>query len=162
MRPIAAIDIDGVVADVRHRLHHLDTRPKDWDAFFAAADDDEPHDEGLTVVAKLAEDHDVVFLTGRPARLERATRQWLSRHGLGDHDLLMRPEGDRQPAAQIKPRLLRQYAHGREVGVVVDDDPDVIASLRAAGYPTFLATWESRSVDEEATLHQAQEHEGRT
>ena len=36
-RPIAVLDIDGVLADVRHRLHHLDKRPKDWAAFFAAA-----------------------------------------------------------------------------------------------------------------------------
>jgi hypothetical protein len=114
------------------------------------------------VVAKLAEDHDVVFLTGRPADLERATREWLARHGLGEHDVIMRPVGDRRPAAQIKPQLLRDYASGREVGVVVDDDPDVIASLRAAGYATFLADWEPRSPNEESTLHRAQETEGRT
>ena len=36
-RPLAIVDIDGVVADVRHRLHHLDRRPKNWSAFFAAA-----------------------------------------------------------------------------------------------------------------------------
>ncbi len=141
-RPIAAIDIDGVVADVRHRLHHLERRPKNWKAFFAEAVHDEPHPEGLAVVAKLAEDHDVVFLTGRPAELEAATRQWLTDHGLGEHDVIMRPAGDRRPAAQIKQRLLRDYAQGREVGVVVDDDPDVIASMRSAGYPTLLADWE--------------------
>jgi hypothetical protein len=161
-RPIAAIDIDGVVADVRHRLHHLERRPKNWKAFFSAADDDEPHREGLAVVAKLAEDHDIVFLTGRPINLEGATRAWLARHGLGAHDVIMRPAGDRRPAAQIKPMLLREYAKDRDVGVVVDDDPDVIASLRAAGYPTFLADWEPRSADEDSTLRQAQEREGRT
>jgi hypothetical protein len=162
MRPIAAIDIDGVVADVRHRLHHLDRRPKNWKVFFAEAEYDEPHDEGLAVVAKLAEGHDIVFLTGRPAELERATRRWLATHGLGDHDVIMRPAGDRRPAAQVKPQLLRDYANGREIGIVVDDDPDVIAGMRSAGYPAFLADWESRSPDEESTLHQAQEDEGRT
>lgn len=162
VRPIAAVDLDGVVADVRHRLHHLDRRPKNWDAFFAEADDDVPHEEGLAIVAELAEEHDIVFLTGRPSRLEVATRAWLDRHGLGDHELLMRPEGDRRPAAQIKPQLLRRYAGSREVAVVVDDDPDVIAALRAAGFETFLATWERRSVEEEATIHAAQEHDGRT
>ena len=33
-RPLAIFDIDGVVADVRHRLHHLESRPKGWDEFF--------------------------------------------------------------------------------------------------------------------------------
>ena len=38
---VAVVDIDGVVADVRHRLHHVADRPKDWRSFFAAAADDE-------------------------------------------------------------------------------------------------------------------------
>ena len=37
---VAVVDIDGVVADVRHRLHHVTGRPKDWRSFFAAAADD--------------------------------------------------------------------------------------------------------------------------
>ena len=39
-RPIAVFDIDGVLADVRHRLHHLQCRPQRWEAFFTAADRD--------------------------------------------------------------------------------------------------------------------------
>jgi len=31
------VSIDGVLADVHHRLHHIARRPKDWPAFFAAA-----------------------------------------------------------------------------------------------------------------------------
>jgi phosphoglycolate phosphatase-like HAD superfamily hydrolase len=140
-RPIAAVDLDGVVSDARHRLHHLERRPKNWKAFFVEAAHDEPFEEGLAVVAKLADEHDIVFLTGRPEHLERLTREWLARHGLDGHDLVMRPDGDRRPAAQVKPGLLRQYAGEREVAIVVDDDPDVIAALAAVGYPTFHATW---------------------
>ncbi len=35
---LAVFDMDGVVADVRHRLHHL--RRQNWSRFFAAADAD--------------------------------------------------------------------------------------------------------------------------
>ena len=42
MRPLAVFDLDGTLADTRHRLHHLERRPADWDAFFAAARDDPP------------------------------------------------------------------------------------------------------------------------
>lgn len=161
-RPLAIVDIDGVLADVRHRLHHLEGRRKDWTAFFAAARHDEPHPEGLAVVARLAEDHEVVFLTGRPRELEADTRAWLDRHGLGGHPLVMRPLGDRRPAARVKVEQLRALAGGRSVGIVVDDDPDVIAAMAAAGHPTFLADWEPRGAAEEEALHQAQEDEGRT
>lgn len=161
-RPLAIVDLDGVVADVRHRLHHLSRRPKDWDAFFAAAADDPPHPEGLAVVETLARDHEVVFLTGRPRRLERATRRWLDDLGLGGHRLVMRPDGERRPAAQLKVRLLRELAGGRTVAVVVDDDPDVLDAMAAAGYPVWLADWEPRAPAGDRALREAQEADGRT
>ena len=161
-RPIAIVDIDGVVADVRHRLHHITTRPKDWEAFFDAAVDDPPHEQGLRVVRTLARDHEIIYLTGRPARLRRATDEWLARHGIGGHTLLMRADGDRRPAAQVKVQLLQRLARTREVAVVVDDDAQVLAAVRAAGFTTFPADWEQRALDEDRALEAAQEREGRT
>lgn len=73
--PLGIVDIDGVVADVRHRLSHLEQRPKDWDRFFAAAAHDPVHPEGLAVVERLLVDDEVVFVTGRPARLRVATKR---------------------------------------------------------------------------------------
>jgi hypothetical protein len=162
-RPLAAVDIDGVVADVRHRLHHLERRPKDWRAFFAAAPADPPHQEGLAVVARLLEEHhEVVFLTGRPERLRAATRSWLQRHGLGGHRLVMRPPHDRRPAAVVKVELLEEVRAGRPVAVVVDDDRRVLAAMTQAGHPTFHADWERRDAAEQQVLLEAQETEGRT
>jgi phosphoglycolate phosphatase-like HAD superfamily hydrolase len=160
--PLAVIDLDGVVADVRHRLHHLESRPKDWDAFFAAARDDEAHPEGLSIVRTLAEDHEIVFLTGRPAHLRQATLEWLDEHGLGGHRLLMRPERDRRPAAVVKLERLEDLARERTIGVVVDDDPRVLEAVRQAGYPVFVADWEARTADSTRALRDAQEGEGRT
>jgi len=82
-RPLAIIDLDGVVADVRHRLRYLERRPKNWAAFFAAARHDAVHPEGVAVVDTLASDHEVVFLTGRPHHLHDDTVRWLDEHGLG-------------------------------------------------------------------------------
>src|SRR4051812_41343002 len=76
-RPIAVIDLDGVVADVRHRLHHLDLRPRDWAAFFGGIPDDPVLPEGLAVVERLADDHELVYLTGRPERTRADTEAWL-------------------------------------------------------------------------------------
>lgn len=157
-RPLAIVDLDGVVADVRHRLHHLEGRRRDWDAFFAAASEDPPLDEGLAVVGRLVEDHEVVFLTGRPERCRADTERWLERHGLGGHRVVMRPDGTRRPAAQLKVALLERLGAGRAVGVVVDDDPLVVAAMEAAGHPALLATW----VDRTETLDRAQEVEGRS
>jgi phosphoglycolate phosphatase-like HAD superfamily hydrolase len=113
-------------------------------------------------VRHLEQDHDVVFLTGRPERCRRDTVRWLDDLGFGDHELVMRPAGQRAPAAQVKVRLLRRLAEGRKVAVVVDDDADVLAAMAAAGYPTFAADWEARAPEDEAALHEAQEVDGRS
>jgi hypothetical protein len=161
-RPLAVVDIDGVVADVRHRLRHIEGRRKDWDAFFAAAVDDPPHMEGVNLVGKLAADHDVLFLTGRPERLRADTAAWLEQHGLGGHRLAMRPDGDRRPAAVVKLRRLREEARTRPVGVVVDDDPVVVDTMKEAGYLVLHADWEQRSDEADDALIAAQEVDGAT
>jgi hypothetical protein len=160
-RPLAIVDLDGVVADVRHRLRHLERRPKNWAAFFAAARDDAVHPEGVAVVEMLGRDHEVVFLTGRPHHLYDDTVRWLDDHGLGQR-VVMRPHGDHRPAAVVKLELLEELADGRTVGIVVDDDPLVLDALRRAGYHTFAADWEARPADADRAMQEAQEQDGRT
>jgi uncharacterized HAD superfamily protein len=160
VRSLAVVDIDGVVADVRHRLRYVRRKPKAWDAFFAAADADQPHPEGLDLVAALAADHEVVFLSGRPEHLRAATQRWLERHGLGGHRLELRGEADRRPAAAVKLQRLRVLARDRDVAVVIDDDPLVVRRLRGAGYPVRVADWEQRPAAGDRALFEAQELEG--
>ena len=157
-RPLAVVDIDGVVADVRHRLHFIEGKPRQWDRFFAAADQDPPLAEGVALVKELAADHDVVWLTGRPERTRRATRTWLAAQGLPTEPLIMRPNRDFRPARVTKRDELRKLRADREIAVVVDDDPQVLELLAADGFPTRHADWQPRT----APLHNAQESDGRT
>jgi hypothetical protein len=157
-RPLAVIDLDGVLADVRHRLHHIEGRPKRWDRFFGGIPDDPPLAEGLAVAHRLAADHDVVYLTGRPEHTRDDTEAWLVAHGLPPGRLVMRREGDRRPARVTKPGLLRRLADRSPVAVVVDDDPAVCAALAAAGWPVLRADWMPRA----EPLTEAQERLGRT
>jgi hypothetical protein len=161
-QPIAFVDLDGVVADVRHRVHHVEKRPKDWKRFFAEAVSDLPHAEGLAVVERLLEDHEVVFLTGRPEHLRADTEDWLTQHGIGGHRLLMRRANDRRPSAQFKVQEAQRMARTRRIAIVIDDDTSVIAAMQAAGFPTLAADWEKRDTSTEAALNEAQEVEGRT
>ncbi len=76
---LAVIDIDGVVADVAHRLHHLRrTDAGRWGAFFRAAASDPLLAEGAALVAELATSRDIVWLTGRPEHLRPVTQAWLA------------------------------------------------------------------------------------
>lgn len=156
-RPTAVLDIDGVLADVRHRLHHLERSPKSWDLFFAGIPADPPLEVGVELAAELARDHQIAYLTGRPERTRDDTSAWLTEHGLPPGQLLMRADGDRRPARLAKSALLQRLARETTIVVVVDDDPAVCETLQAAGWPVLRADWVPRP----STLNREQQS-GRT
>jgi hypothetical protein len=153
---VAVFDIDGVVADVRHRLHHLDGRRKDWRRFHGAAGDDPPLPEGLALVADLAARHDIVWLSGRPEWLRGLTTEGLTEHQLPHTEIYLRGDADRRPARVFKLGVLRSLTP-RTVAAFVDDDHEVVQSAAAAGYPAVLADWVPRS----SSLRDAQDRWGR-
>jgi phosphoglycolate phosphatase-like HAD superfamily hydrolase len=157
-RPLAVFDIDGVLADVTHRLHHLRARPQRWERFFQAADVDPLLEEGADRLRKAQEDFEVVYLTGRPERNRRLTERWLASHDLPIGPLHMREDDDYRPARMMKREVLRWLARTQEVASVLDDDPAVVRVLADDGWPVELATWLPHS----STLADAQENKGRT
>ncbi|MBD0292973.1 MAG: hypothetical protein ICV70_05310 [Jiangellaceae bacterium] len=157
-RPYAVVDLDGVLADVTARLHHIEGRGKDWDAFFAGIPDDPAYPEGLAIARELAAQHDLVYLSGRPERTRADTESWLRRHGAPLAPVLLRRDDDRRPSRVVKVGLLRGLAAERPVAVVVDDDPQVCRAAEAAGFQVYEATW-SRP---QPTLIDAQERLGKT
>jgi phosphoglycolate phosphatase-like HAD superfamily hydrolase len=157
-RPLAVFDVDGVLADVRHRLHHLEGRPKNWGAFFRDAVNDPPLAEGIALCQESAKDCEVVYVTGRPEHCRRDTLDWFARHSLPEGRLSMRSDGDRRPARMAKPQLLRRLARDRTVAVVVDDDEQVCDAYEQAGWRVLRARW----MENAPVLEQAQEEEGRT
>jgi len=155
-RPLAVFDIDGVLADVSHRLHYLDVHR--WEKFFAAAHADPLLDEGADRLRAAQDEHDVVYLTGRPERNRRLTETWLRGFGLPTGPLFMRPDDDHRPARYVKREVLRLLAREREIAMILDDDPAVVRVLTEDGWPVELATWLPHS----STLQDAQENQGGT
>lgn len=149
-------DIDGVVADVRHRLHHI-VGHHAWHRFFEDAADDPLLAEGAALARDLGRQHEIVWLTGRPDWLRDVTVDWMLRHDLPADELHMRPEGDFRPARVYKLGVLRRLAP-RGLAAFVDDDLEVVDAAVAAGYPAVVADW----VPREDALRDAQERFGRT
>ena len=157
------LDLDGVLADTRHRMRHLRRRPRNWEAFFAEATHDPVHPEGLSLAREAVRHGSVlVYLSGRPERTRADTLAWLRDAGAPEGDVVLRPEGDRRPAHVVKTAALRRLAARLRLDVLVDDDPEVVSAVRSARPPlvaeVLLADWQPRDLD----LHRAQEREGRT
>lgn len=170
------IDIDGTLADLRHRLHHIRKTPPDWKSFFNECEKDDYHTGawnilgmGLLTAATaeaLSEDDEFrIFLcSGRPSDNWGMTVRWLN--GLlpaeaWDHiTLLMRPEGDHRPDTTVKKEMLDSIRElGYRVEFAIDDRPSVVAMWRANGVPCFAADDSEWKKD---THHVFTEVEGKT
>ena len=157
-RPLAVFDLDNTLADTAHRQRFLERKPRDWDAFFAAAPQDPPLEEGVALARESARECEVLYLTGRPERCRRDTLDWLAAHGLPEGRIRMRRDNDRRPARRTKLEILRELARTREIRVLVDDDELVCEDAERAGFTVVRARWAATS----AALKVAQEREGRT
>src|SRR5919109_585275 len=65
-RQVVLVDMDGTLADSRHREHFVQGKRKNWKAFFNAMDADEPNAAIAERVLELADGHEIVIVTGRP------------------------------------------------------------------------------------------------
>jgi len=129
-------DIDGTIADLTHRLPHIQKMPKDWDAFFDACGDDTPIQHIIDLAFALCAYAPVVYVSGRSERVRESTARWLIKHGLPTGQIYMRRDGDYRPDHEIKVELLAQLrADGFEPIMAFDDRNQVVEMWRANGIP---------------------------
>lgn len=130
-------DIDGTIADLSHRLHHIQSTPKDWDSFFAGCASDVPIPHIIEMARDLAfAGKGVVYVSGRSDQCRKQTRAWLGNHGLPPGPLYMRKEGDHREDNQVKGELLdRLRADGYEPIMAFDDRNQVVKMWRERGIP---------------------------
>lgn len=138
-------DIDGTLADLSHRLHHIkpvyDAKgtlpPKDWASFFAACPDDAPipHTIKLAIDVAMA-GAAIVYVSGRSDECRQATEDWLRRHALPEGDLFMRKAGDHRPDHMVKVELLERLREdGYQPVMAFDDRNQVVKMWRELGIP---------------------------
>ena len=143
---MVVFDIDGVVADARHRLHLVRSTPKQYDEFYARVKDDPVLEAGVALYQSLSIQNEIMYLTGRRRSTETDTTAWLRRHGLIVpaylNHVIFRPDHDYRPAMVFKLEQLRKIERDiAKVTLVVDDDPRTCLALSAAGYSVLQPWW---------------------
>ncbi|HWR15956.1 MAG TPA: hypothetical protein VN577_14100 [Terriglobales bacterium] len=119
------VDIDGTIADVRHRLHHIQgPGRKDWNAFFEGMDRDSPKPEVIARVHELALDHRILIVTGRPELYRKRTERWLQKNNVPFERLFMRRSGDHSPDYESKRAVLNEVP-AEQIVLALDDRPPV-------------------------------------
>jgi hypothetical protein len=131
-------DIDGVVADNNHRLHHIKQKPKNWKAFNEGLPNDTLIESSKTVYDALVRSpyNTIVFVTGRSEDERKDTETWLAQSGFDRHDgLFMRRARDYRPAPEVKREILRKLEelYGKKPDMVFEDSPRVNKMWREEG-----------------------------
>src|SRR4051812_20837075 len=91
------VDIDGTLADMTHRIHHVKNGNHDWDSFFAGVSGDAPIWPICNLVGVLWQHYKIVLVSGRSDKTRADTEEWLNVNGVPYHDLFMRADGDYRP-----------------------------------------------------------------
>lgn len=140
-RRAVVFDLDGTLASVEWRQHHLEAKPKDWDAFFAGIPRDAPNPEVRELWDSVADDVDRLIVTGRPERTRADTEAWLAGHAFAPVPLFMRPEGDRRPDHILKRDLYELLVEPYwDVQLAIDDRPSSMSMWHSLHISVTRAT----------------------
>jgi hypothetical protein len=132
-------DIDGTIADCSHRLHWIESKPKNWKAFYAGVLNDAPILHMLFQLDTFAkEDIPIVLCSGRGEECRGTTIQWLYDNDVPFMKLYMRPAKDYRQDYIVKEELLAQIlADGFKPNLVLDDRTQVVEMWRHRGLRTI-------------------------
>ena len=139
-------DLDGTLADDRHRHCFLDDPDPDWDSYYDACGDDAPIWPGLeTADALIRAGHDVKIWTARPDDIRDKTLKWLGEvsfklgSDLAAVPLRMRMANEFGADGLALKRywLLDARRRGVKPDLVFEDRAEIVEMFRAAGVPCF-------------------------
>ena len=161
-------DIDGTLMNIDHRRHYVEGDKKDWKSFVDNIKHDTPNYpvvETMLLLAENASSHrcNFYFLTGRNeaqrwetvdqlkdqcrldddliSRMFGEKNDYTRILGLWEEILLMRPDGDYRPDAELKSELFDKLVdiHGFDIEdtIIFDDRQAVVDMWRARGLTFF-------------------------
>ena len=130
---IVIFDIDGTLADISQRVHFINRKPKNWNAF----NEGMAKDKAVHSMVKLcnilyASGLHVVLCSGRNEKNRPETVEWLKRQGVNYHELLLRRDEDYRPDDVIKREIVQTLDKSR-ILFVVEDRSRVVEMWRSEG-----------------------------
>ncbi len=130
-------DIDGTLADCRHRRHFVTNGNHDWKSFNESMVMDSPIKPIIRLADMLYGREQVIFVTGRTEEYREVTEDWLNERLTARFDvrsLKMRKYKDYRPDCIIKEEILMELkAEGFWPDLVIDDRQSVVDMWRSHG-----------------------------
>lgn len=136
-RSVVVCDIDGTIANIDHRLHHVQKEPKDWKSFFSEMSKDTVREDVKKMLRDLEDEgHEICFVSARPDTYRKETEDWLLEN-IGHNFVLMRRAGDKRPDTMVKKDIYDTYLKHYRIHCVIDDRPSVLRMWEEQGLRTI-------------------------
>ena len=130
---LVIFDIDGTLADISERIHHIKRKPKNWNAFNTGmAQDKAIHSMVRLCNILYASGIHIILCSGRNERNRTETIEWLNKQGVNYHELLLRRDEDYRPDSAVKRELI-QGLDKNKILFVVEDRSRVVEMWRSEG-----------------------------
>lgn len=135
MRPAVIFDMDGTLANCRHRLHFVrGPGKKNWQKFFEQGKDDPPKVEIIRLAVELSINNSILIASGRPEHLRKDTERWLKQQNVPYDAIFLRKDNDRRPDGTVKSEMLAlMHAQGYSPWLAVDDRDSAVQAWRDLG-----------------------------
>jgi hypothetical protein len=137
---IIIVDLDGTLYNSVGRSHFA--KAGLWDDFHNQSVFDKPNEDVLDLVKELGRTCTMLGITGRNNKFRPITNAWLTRWDVPLDDLLMRPDGNYSPDAEVKLSLLHTWLGKnnrtmREIWFALDDRDKMVDAWRNASIPCY-------------------------
>jgi FMN phosphatase YigB (HAD superfamily) len=129
-------DLDGTIADIKHRRKFLEQSSPDWKSFNKLMGNDKPNLPLVELYKTLWESckYELIILTGRHEEYRKLTEQWLTWNEIPFSKLIMRADKDFRADHIVKEEMLSFLrSSGNEILFVVDDRQQVVDMWRRNG-----------------------------
>ncbi|MBT3584409.1 MAG: polynucleotide kinase [Halobacteriovoraceae bacterium] len=137
------VDLDGTLADVEHRVHHVQGESKDWKQFNEKMGLDALNTWCREIIISFQErGYGVVFLTGRTEDYRGTSEEWLDSHDITYDKLFMRQRGDHRDDWDIKQGIyLEEIKPDFDILFVLEDRLNVVKMWRETGLVCLQCDW---------------------
>lgn len=120
------VDIDGTISDLSHRLHYLEEKPKNYDAFYDEVDKDLPISQVIDIVRDLSQYRHIIITSGRTNKTCDKTVDWLKKYNVPYDALLMKQWYFIQTDIEAKTSIYNKCLKGKNIIMSIDDRPSIV------------------------------------
>lgn len=141
-KQIVIVDVDGTLADSKHRLRKKPTGGTDWEYFFRPEliMQDPPFPVVVKWVQELYGHYTVVIVSGRPEnKAAQQTVGWLALQGVPYNHIFMRGSGDKRDDTVVKKEILDKLPKNK-IAFAIDDRNRIVDLWRSEGIKCYQVT----------------------